>query len=355
VWEHRGKPEPDPDPQPEDAHMAEAHRADAVFQGGGVKGLGLVGALLQFGDDARAEITDWVNVAGTSAGSIVASLLATGQTPAQLETLFMGLDFKQFEDWGRGGKLIGGTLDLARHHGLAHGEVFHAWIDGQLGGRRFDSVRNDPPPASGSPYRLRMIATDITRKEMLVLPDDVASYRNPETGQPFDPDALKIADAVRMSMSIPYFFQPVVLTHHETGQPSTIVDGGVLSNFPVWIFDTQEATASRPTFGFHLVGGGGVGGSLGGVIQDLGWAVSEAVDIFHTATDAWDKRFTSHSTVVRTCTISAGTIGTTDFELTPDQKQWLLQSGRGGAKTFLDTYDPSQYRNTFGRPLEGQQ
>ena len=334
--------------------MAEANRADAVFQGGGVKGLGLVGALLQFGDDARVGITDWVNVAGTSAGSIVAALIATGQTPAQIQTLMMALEFKQFEDWGHEGKVIGGTLNLARHHGLAHGEVFHKWIDGQVGGRHFGDVRNDPPPASGSPYKLRMIATDITQKEMLVLPDDIANYRSPETGQPFDPDTFKIADAVRMSMSIPYFFQPVVLTHHATGKPSTIVDGGVLSNFPVWIFDTQEATASRPTFGFHLVGGSGVGSGLTGVINDLGWGVAEALDIFHTATDAWDKRFMSHSTVVRTCTISAGTIGTTDFELTPEQKQWLLQSGRDGAKAFLDTYDPSQYRNTFGRPLDGQ-
>lgn len=88
-----------------------------------------------------------------------------------------------------------------------------------------------------------------------------------------------------------------------------------------------------------------MGGSLSGVTQDSGWAVREAVDIFHTATDAWDKRFTSHSTVVRTCTISAGTIGTTDFEFTPDQKQWLLQAGRDGAKSFLDNYDPSLYRN----------
>jgi NTE family protein len=331
--------------------MAEQHRADGVFQGGGVKGLGLVGALLQFGEDPRVEIRDWVNVAGTSAGSIVASLLANGQTPAQLETLFMGLDFVQFEDWGPGGEIIGGTLNLARHHGLAHGAAFHDWIDTQLKQSRFASVRHDPPPATGSPYRLRMIATDITRKEMLVLPDDIGNYRSPETGQPFVPDSFKIADAVRMSMSIPYFFQPIILTHHDTGVPSTIVDGGVLSNFPVWIFDTAAGEAARPTFGFHLVGGSGVGGSLGGVINDLGWAVAEAVDIFHTATDAWDKRFMSHSTVVRTCTISAGTIGTTDFKLTPAQKQWLLQSGRDGAKTFLDTYNPDAYTNTFGRSL----
>jgi NTE family protein len=329
----------------------DTHRADGVFQGGGVKGLGLVGALLQFGDDPRIEIEEWVNVAGTSAGSIVACLLATGQSPAQLQTLMTGLDFAQFEDWGSGGEVIGGTLNLARYHGLAHGEVFHQWIDGQLKQATFQTVKRDPPPATGSPYRLRMIATDISRKEMLVLPDDIANYRNPQTGQPFDPDGFKIADAVRMSMSIPYFFQPIILTHAQTGLPSTIVDGGVLSNFPVWIFDTQDTTPVRPTFGFHLVGGSGVGGSLGGVIQNLGWGVAEAVDIFHTATDAWDKRFMSHSTVVRTCTISAGTIGTTDFQLTDVQKNWLLQSGRDGAKTFLDTYDRANYRNTYGKTL----
>ena len=329
----------------------ETHRADGVFQGGGVKGLGLVGALLQFGDDPRAQITEWVNVAGTSAGSIVAALLACGQTPAQLEKLMLGLSFAQFEDWGRAGEIIGGTLNLARHHGLARGEVFHQWIDKQLKGATFQAVKRDPPPASGSPYRLRMIATDITRKEMLVLPDDLPNYRNPQTGKPFEPDTFKIADAVRMSMSIPYFFQPILLTHQETGQPSTIVDGGVLSNFPVWIFDTADTVPVRPTFGFHLVGGSGVGGGLNSVIHDLGWAVQEAVDIFHTATDAWDKRFMSRSTVVRTCTISAGTIGTTDFQLGDDQKKWLLQSGRDGAKQFLDSYKPENYRNTYGQTL----
>jgi hypothetical protein len=100
-----------------------------------------------------------------------------------------------------------------------------------------------------------------------------------------------------------------------------------------------------------LVGGIGVSGGLNTVIKDLGWRVQEAVDIFHTATDAWDKRFMSHSTVVRTCTISAGSIGTTDFELTAEQKQWLLQSGRDGAKTFLDIYNRANYRNTYGQTL----
>lgn len=331
--------------------MDELHRADGVFEGGGVKGLALVGALLEFAGDPAARIDTWVNVAGTSAGSIIAALLACGKTPPDLEQLLRATPYASFQDWGPGGEIIGGALNLARHHGLAHGEVFRKWMDAQLGGATFAAVKADPPPAEGSPYRLRMIAADITRKEMLVLPDDLAGYRDPQTGKAFDPDTFAIANAVRMSMSIPYFFQPVVLVHDQTDLPSTIVDGGILSNFPVWIFDTQRTQPKRPTFGFRLVGGRGVGGGLEHVVESLGWPVQMGVEIFHTATDAWDERFMSHSTVVRTCAVSAGQIGTTDFDLTPEQQDWLVASGRDAARRFLAQFDRAAYRNTYGMTL----
>ena len=49
-------------------------KADAVFEGGGVKGIGLVGAVA-FAEEKGYR---WVNLAGTSAGAIVAALLAAG-------------------------------------------------------------------------------------------------------------------------------------------------------------------------------------------------------------------------------------------------------------------------------------
>lgn len=65
-------------------------------------------------------------------------------------------------------------------------------------------------------------------------------------------------------------------------------------------------------------------------------------DIFYTASDAWDKRWASHSTTVRTCTVPAGTVGTTDFNLTAEQRAWLLNSGHEAAAAFLRTWDPAQ-------------
>jgi NTE family protein len=186
---------------------------------------------------------------------------------------------------------------------------------------------------------------------MLVLPGSLSNYRLDKDSGPIDPQAFAVADAVRMSMSIPYFFQPVELFHVETGLPSTIVDGGVLSNFPVWIFDVEDHDPKRPTFGFKLIGGKGVGGGLEKIVRAFGWPVQMGVDIFHTATDAWDAYWVSNSTYVRTCTVSAGDVGTTDFNLTPAQRQWLLESGKGAAREFLDKWNPDQYLNSYGRKL----
>lgn len=314
--------------------------ADGVFEGGGVKGLALVGGLLEFADHGY---TDWVKVAGTSAGAIVAAYLATGHTAEQAEALLEQTDFATFEDFGPGGLLIGGIVDLVAHHGLARGAVFHDWFNRAVGGQTFADVGR-------AGRTLKLIASDTTRHQMLVLPEDLAQYRHPESSRPINPDSVLVADAVRMSMSIPYFFTPITLVHVETGEPSTIVDGGVVSNFPVWIFDVDR-DAQRPTFGFRLVGGKGAGGGHMRAFGHIGWEIRMAVDLFDTASDAFDTEFATHSTAVRTCQLDAGRIGTTDFTLTKEQKTTLVDHGRAGARTFLAGFATSAYVNSFGQGL----
>jgi NTE family protein len=335
--------------------VASITEADGVFQGGGVKGLALAGAVLGFADHGDVAIEKWVNVAGTSAGAILAAYLATDHTPEALAALVNDMPYKSFEDWGRGGEVVGGGWNLARYHGLAHGEKFRKWFGDAIEHKKFADVRRSEPGPdkageNNSPYRLRLIAADITQHRMLVLPGDLAHYKIPGTDNLIDPDQFEIADAVRMSMSIPYFFAPVML-ESETGVQCTIVDGGVLSNFPVWLFDVPDHDPVRPTFGFHLKGGRGVGSGLAEIVKSLGWPVEEGVNIFRTSTDAWDERFMSESTIVRTCTVSAGDIATTDFDITESQKRQLLSSGRQAASAFLDSFDAGQYRNTYGRKL----
>jgi NTE family protein len=328
--------------------------ADAVVQGGGVKGIALAGALLGFAHHPQLSVKKWVNVAGTSAGSIIAAFLATGHGPEDLERLIKSAPYEKFQDFGPGGELIGGAINLARHHGLAHGQYFHDWFDEQIDGKTFESVRRDDAEAGSTDneaYRLRMIAADVTRRELLVLPGDLRSYRSPHSGEPIDPDGFKIADAVRMSMSIPFFFQPISLVHHESGQESTIVDGGLLSNFPVWLFDVKDRRPARPTFGLRLFGGH-AGKAINPVAEAFGWPLRFGSDLFHTAMDAWDIRFMSHSTTVRTCPVPADDVGTTDFDISDEKKQELVDGGREAATKFLDEFDLAEYRNTFGHPLD---
>jgi NTE family protein len=362
---------------------------DGVFRGGGVKGIALAGALLGFYDHPTRPVKRWHKVAGASAGAIIASWLAVRGDDAvpSLKDLLFTAPYSQFADYPAGGKLLGGGANLLLHHGLAHGQAFLDWFDGKLGHATFAEVKE------GEDWRLKLVAVDVTNQSLLLLPDDLAFYRDDAKGETIDPDMFSIARAARMSMSIPYFFEPVVLyrervrctapgrTTYAAGQivdrreaqasdmrcqtagdapaqweaidpePSLIVDGGTLSNFPVWIFDADPAqgqTAERMTFGFTLTGGKGILPAGGWIAQMLPWPVHFGMEIFHTAQSAWDRRFESHSSTVRTVTVDAGDVATTDFTLPDVTKNMLIQNGRSAAARFLDDFDPAQYMNTYG-------
>lgn len=368
--------------------------ADGVFRGGGVKGLALAGALVGFHEHRTRPIRRWRNVAGASAGAIIACWLAVHGDDAvpSLEQLLFNTDFAQFEDFPAGGKLVGGGVNLMLHHGLAHGTAFLNWFDRELGGATFAQVRD------GADWRLKLVAVDVTNQSLLLLPDDLSLFRETPDGDTIDPDAFPIARAARMSMSIPYFFEPVVLyrervrcrqpgkTTYVAGQivdrreaedcdrrcagagdapaqwepldpePSVIIDGGTLSNFPVWIFDANPEhgeSARRMTFGFTLTGGKGIVPAGGWLARMLPWPVQFGAEIFHTAQSAWDRRFVSHSSCVRTVTVDAGDVATTQFRLDDATKKMLVGNGRTAAQRFLDDFDPDQYMNTYGARFPG--
>jgi len=370
--------------------------ADGVFRGGGVKGLGLAGALLGFAEHPEKPIKKWVNVAGASAGAIIACYLAAGDDAEDIAALMTRTRFGDFQDFPWPGKVIGGSVNVVRKHGLAHGEAFRRWFSKELEGKTFASVKTD----DGIRYRLKLIAVDVTNRALLVLPDDLPRYKRAiGDAAAIKPDEFEIADAARMSMSIPYFFEPVVLVRdrvmvtdaggadgllsgqvadrrdveeanevadhfgatqasfreltarEQQAQRSVIIDGGTLSNFPVWLFDVEAASRvlSRPTFGFTLRGGKGVGAGFNAFARRLPWAFRFGFEIFHTSQEAWDTRFVSHSTRVRTVAVDAGTIATTQFNLSADEQAMLIKNGRDAAKRFLDRFDLADYENTFHR------
>ena len=81
-----------------------------------------------------------------------------------------------------------------------------------------------------------MLASDLSRRRLVRLPWDYPDYG-------LDPDEMGVADAVRSSASIPFFFEPVTMSG--VGGVSTLVDGALLSTYPVSIFDRDDGRAPR--------------------------------------------------------------------------------------------------------------
>jgi NTE family protein len=329
-------------------------RVDLVFEGGGVKGIGLAGAFSYLDEQGFKP----QRVAGTSAGAITAALVAAGYSGQELQSLVLEeMKFKSFEDGGRWP--VSQALELAAHKGLHPGKYFESWMRERLeqkGITKFGQLRvaNSDGGTGGTgeaaQYRLQVIASDITEQRMLVLPRDAQEHLG------LDPDELEIAAAVRMSMSIPIFFDPVV--YHDPRNPHDqrlIVDGGLLSNFPVWLFDSPPGQVPRwPTFGLllvapnqqaPLVAGDAPERTDEGKVSILGFLMA----IGHTMMEAHDRLYVEQANYARTIPINTLGVQTTQFSIDddPQLKRKLYDSGRDAAAEFLKTWDFNAYIKTF--------
>ncbi|HEY8777130.1 MAG TPA: patatin-like phospholipase family protein [Gaiellaceae bacterium] len=347
----------------------EKHRADGVFEGGGVKGIAFAGAIAAAERDAGVQ--EWVNVAGTSAGSIVAGLLVAGYDAAGIQKLLAAARYARFADTGPGGVWVGGLWNaLLRLRGAAPGSYFREWMGEQLAASPLakelgkseltfaDVKRLDLPPKEDIPgisdekyerakYRLHVIGSDITTGRMIILPDDLPDYTDAD-GRPFDKDSFPLVEAVRMSMSYPFLFTPVVL--HREGKPVYVVDGGLLSNFPIWLFDSPNP--KRPTWGFRLHPGSDVEEGLPyrKIPRPL-WAVPLLKAMFSAATEAWDRQQMAQVVSARTVSIPTHAISTTDFGLTKSEADSLYAWGVNAAHDFFTAPDQQAYLNSFGKTL----
>jgi NTE family protein len=305
-----------------------------------VKGIALVGAASVVEEAGYA----FQNLAGTSAGAIVATLLAAGYSAAELKPILMGLNFSQLEDASWLGRIpvIGQAYEIFAHLGLYQGDYFLNLMRGLLSAKGVHTFRDLIMPDEPDPryrYKVRVVASDISRGHMVVLPQDFRDYRH-------DPDLMEVALAVRMSMSIPYFFQPVTLKN-PLAQTCYIVDGGLLSNFPIELFDAPDPPA-WPTFGFCQVRPLAPPDRDMPVINAVNGPLTMLESMFWTATEAHDAHAMSIPSVsARTIRINNLGISSIDFGVTTAQKEALYESGRAAATEFLAHWSFPDYVAQF--------
>ncbi len=189
-----------------------------------------------------------------------------------------------------------------------------AWVAGKLAERNVVTFKDVRPKS------LRIITSDISNGKLVVLPDDLPNYG-------IDPSTFPVAKAVRMSCSIPYFFEPVKLN---VGKSKFLfVDGGVLSNFPMWLFNSDHVRKERPVIGLRL--------SVDEIWKphEVDNAVELFSALFKTMKDAHDARYISKKHVHNIVFIPMKGISAMDFNLNDEKKGELINKGRQCTKEFL--------------------
>jgi predicted acylesterase/phospholipase RssA len=211
---------------------AEAGWRNLVFEGGGVKGTAYAGALQVL--HAAGGLDGVERIGGTSAGSITALLVALGYTPDEITEIVLGLDFEQFRD----GTFLADVERLFEQYGWYPANTatcaFECLVERRLGDRRATFADLHARAAQDPAFRdLYVVATDLDLRHWAVF-----SHESPEHSD------LPLAHAVRASMAIPFYF-----TAQEIGG-EVFVDGGVLLNYPIRLFDRQDPKPA--TLGFFL-------------------------------------------------------------------------------------------------------
>ena len=319
---------------------------DAVFEGGGVKGIGLVGGVCGI----EAAGYSFENVAGTSAGAIVASLLGVGYTGAEIKEEMLKLDFTKIQgkDWLTRLGTPGKVAKLALKNGVYNADYLEKWLEVLLkrkGKTCFGDIRVTRSYCKNNIYRFQAIASDLSDSRMLILPRDLVIFG-------INPDQFSISRAVRMSMSIPVFYEPYVLTDIN-GRKHLIVDGGLLSNYPMWLLDDRKPDLPCPTFGLKFCSSDSeepAAGDYKPVHQLPGFIKS----LVHTSLEAHDKYYisTSKGDFQRTITISPviqangkeKMISTVDFAIKPDAKEALFTNGLKAAEKFFKTWSFERWK-----------
>ncbi len=200
-----------------------------VLEGGGVRGLAYAGVFSVL--EAKGILQQIENVGGSSAGSIAGMLVSIGYSAAEIDSLMLDLPVHKFKD-GYGG-LVGKYKRLKTDFGIFKGEAFEKWLQQlvahKTGNRHLTFEQLHKLHLENNLYKdLYCTGTNLSRQQL-----EIFSYQTTPH--------MSLALAVRISGGVPLYFEPVAFVNY-------YVDGGMLSNYPISMFDTCVDGGTAPLF-----------------------------------------------------------------------------------------------------------
>jgi NTE family protein len=193
-----------------------------VFEGGGAKGIAYLGATEVL--KKKGILKNIKKIGGASAGAINALLLGLNYSSDELKEILMDLNFKMFLDDSPG--VTRDFRRLRKKYGWYKGERFHRWIKGLI-----EKKTGNPNSTFGEIFDMNK---EKKFKEIYFIGANI-STGFAEVYSHENYSSMSVADAVRISMSIPLFFAA-----HRKGDNDVCVDGGLMNNYPIKIFDRKK-------------------------------------------------------------------------------------------------------------------
>jgi len=311
-----------------------------VLKGGGIRGIAYTGALKVLEDRHLTQTME--RVAGTSVGAITGTLFALGYTTDQMQEIMLGLDISSFNDgeWF----FIGGQKRVRKNYGWYKGKRLEQWI-----GRHIKERTGDEQTTFLQLHHLAQ--TDKKYKDLYITATNLTKQRTEVFSWETYPN-MPIKTAVRASAAIPLYFGAVFMdsTGNVINRPkknmnyNVYVDGGLLANYPINIFDTKEDTAAnvidKYTIGLNLERPEQIAYSKeqeGIAPYNIHSFFSYVAALYNLTIEQLNKNTNQAEERKHTIYISTSNLSPKVRHITIEQKKMLFHNGAEGAKAFFDS------------------
>ena len=308
-----------------------------VFEGGGVRGIAYAGVLKAL--EEKKILEEVKRVGGTSAGAITALMVSIGYSAAEFKAIIDSTDFSEFND----GKhmFVGGTKRLVKQYGWYKGEAFLDWL-GKLIKRKCGNENITFSQLKEKGFKeLKITGTCLNKQKLIVFSNE--NYPN-----------MPIKNAVRISMAIPYYFGAVFTDSSgkiydqniDSLKLDVMVDGGVLANYPFFLFDeyndhwSEKSRLANPaTLGFMIEEESQL--ARDSTDHQLAeWSIENVMDfsssIYNVILGNMTRNTMTEDDWKRTVVISSKSVGPKVRKLSKKEKQMLISSGYKSTLSHLE-------------------
>jgi NTE family protein len=300
-----------------------------VFEGAGLRGIAYSGAVAEM--EARSIMGSIEKVGGTSSGAIVALAISLGYSGNEIQDIIAKTNFRKFND-GRY-FFIGGINRVDKYFGWYRGKRFENWLKKIIFKKTGNADITFEELYEKKFKDLYITGTCLNKQQLVIFCRE--TYPK-----------MKITDAVRISVSIPLYFEAVFIDkegkiiHHPKQKQGfdIMVDGGITGNFPIRMFDSLSQ-ANFSTLGFRIdseeqIKNDREGKSIASI--PVGNLKQYLYAFYNIMIENLNRQPLTKADWQRTISISDGSVKPKIRKLSAGEINILINNGRQAIKTYLN-------------------